>query len=136
MAPTHTLSPDQVVQQAIALQPRGNIGIAFTYNEPLVGFEFVYDTAKIAHEQGLLCALVTNGMVNARPFEALLPYIDAANIDLKGFSQRFYGNCGGSLDAVKRTIETAASCNTCHVEVTSLIVAGMSDPDEMEEAAR
>ena len=100
----------------------GNIGIAFTYNEPLVGYEFVRDTAALIHEDGMLNVLVTNGEANIRILEEILPYIDAMNIDLKGFRDDIYRRLGGDLDMVKSFIKRAA--RDSHVEITSLIVPG------------
>lgn len=98
---TQDMTPEQLVQEALDAQPDGNIGIAFTYNEPLVGYEFVRDTAKLAHEKGLKTAVVTNGLISEKAFKEVLPYIDAINIDLKGFTPRFYSLCGhGDLEAI------------------------------------
>lgn len=97
-------------------------GIAYTYNEPLVGWEFVRDTSRLAHEAGLANVLVSNGMANEPIITELLPLIDAANIDLKSFTQQFYDLVGGNLATVKRTIELMAICPTCHLEVTTLVI--------------
>ncbi len=133
---TRDMTPQELVDQALAAKDQGNIGIAYTYNEPMVGFEFVYDTAKLAHEAGLKNVVVTNGMVCEGPFKKLLPYIDAINIDLKGFTPRFYQVCGyGDLEAVEQTIQWASDCPTCHVEVTTLVVPGETDPNELEASA-
>ena len=121
------ISPEAIVAQAVAARADGNVGVAFTYNEPLVGFEYVRDAARLAKEAGLAVVLVTNGMVNPGPLSELLPLVDAANVDLKGFSQDFYDRVGGDLATVKATIEAMAECPTCHVEVTTLIVPGMND---------
>lgn len=118
-------SPEQLVQEAIRLQ--GNMGIAYTYNEPLIGYEYVRDCAALAHKAGLLNVLVTNGTIEEEPWRALLPSIDAVNIDLKGFTRAWYRTLGGSLDAVKRSIVLAAQ--SCHVEVTTLIVPGENDSE-------
>jgi pyruvate formate lyase activating enzyme len=121
------LSPEQLVSRALTLRPRGNIGIAYTYNEPLVGFEFVLDSARLAHKANLKNVIVTNGFVNEQPLQTLLPHLDAANIDLKGFTQDFYDQVGApkGLDTVKRSIELAAEA--IHIEVTTLIVPGLND---------
>lgn len=107
----------------------GNLGIAYTYNEPLVGYEFVRDCAKLVHEAGLKNVLVTNGLAESEILNELLPYIDAMNIDLKAFCAGYYdwisGGLSGALDVVKQTIRRAAGC--CHVEVTTLIVPGRND---------
>jgi pyruvate formate lyase activating enzyme len=115
---------------ASGLKDRGNIGIAYTYNEPLVGYEFVADTARLAHQAGLLNVVVTNGYLNEGPLAALLPHLDAANIDLKGFTQGFYDRVGApdGLATVMRAIELAS--RAIHVEVTTLIIPGLNDDGE------
>ncbi|MDF2905667.1 MAG: hypothetical protein K0R34_988 [Herbinix sp.] len=125
---TEEVTIDEVVLKAKQLESRGNIGIAYTYNEPLIGFEFVRDCAKEAKAQGLKNIVVTNGYISEEPLMELLPYIDAFNIDLKGFSEEFYHKLRGDLATVKRTIELAAK--VCHVEVTTLIIPGENDSEE------
>lgn len=113
----------------------GNIGVAYTYNEPLVGWEYVLETAKWVRLYGMDNILVTNGTASLEVLEELLPFIDAMNIDLKGFRESYYRKLGGDLDTVKRFITRAAK--DCHVELTTLIVPGENDGiDEMEEEAR
>lgn len=129
-----TITPQALVDLALKHQPQGNIGIAYTYNEPLVNYEFLLDTVRLAHKQGLVNALVSNGMINDEPLQALLPFIDAANIDLKAFTQTFYTMTGGYLDTVKHTIETMAACPTCHLEVTTLVIPDENDSVEEIEA--
>jgi pyruvate formate lyase activating enzyme len=121
-------TPEQLVQSALALRQQGNIGLAYTYNEPLVGYEFVRDCAKLAHERGLLNVVVTNGYICEEPLIKLLPYIDAMNIDLKAFSERFYHSIGGDLETVRNSI--ALSAQHCHVEVTTLVIPGENDAEE------
>ena len=87
---TYRGSSDELVAKAVSLKDRGSIGIAYTYNEPSVWYEFVYEVAKTAREKGLLNVLVTNGYIEMEPLERLLPYIDAMNIDLKAYNDRFY----------------------------------------------
>lgn len=131
---TERLAPERLAELAEELAPRGNIGAAFTYNEPLVGWEYVYDAAKLLHEKGLLVALVTNGTAEPEILETLLPYVDAMNIDLKTWSADAYRKLGGDLETVKRTIARAA--DTCHVEITTLAAPGFGDDVEaMEEEA-
>ncbi len=128
------ISPQELVEKAVAAAPEGNIGIAFTYNEPLIGFEYVYDCAVIAKELGQKIVLVTNGYINEAPLKKLLPYVDAMNIDLKAFNEPFYKNIGGDLETVKRTI--ALSAAQCHVEVTTLIIPQENDSEtEMHDMA-
>ena len=111
----------------------GNIGVAYTYNEPLVGWEFVRDCAREVHARGMLNILVSNGCASKEVVEELAPLIDAANIDLKGRSQAFYDWVGGDFKAVCRTIETLHSAG-CHVEVTTLVVPDRNDKDEDMDA--
>ena len=131
-ADTRELPPDELVQTAIRLKPRGNIGVAFTYNEPMIGFEYVRDAAKLAREQGLNTAVVTNGCVSAETLGEVLPYVDAYNVDLKCFTEAGYRRLGGDLELVKAFIETAVKSS--HVELTTLVVPGFSDSEaEMRE---
>lgn len=133
--PWRAMAPAELVELASSLIPEGNIGIAFTYNEPLVGFEFVRDTARLARERGLANVLVSNGYVNDGPLREIAPLIDAANIDLKGFTQDFYDLVGGDLDTVKRTIAVLAAEPGCHLEVTTLIIPGLNDSEDEIDAA-
>lgn len=132
--PWQEVSPEKLINEALRLKPQGNVGIAYTYNEPLINFEYVFDCSYLAHEAGLMNVLVSNGMINAEMLERLLPYLDAVNIDLKGFSQDFYSFVGGSLETVMHSIELFAQCSTCHIEVTTLIVPGMNDSEEEIDA--
>ncbi|WP_018084511.1 AmmeMemoRadiSam system radical SAM enzyme [Desulfurispora thermophila] len=137
-APARYMSPQQVVQQALVLQEReaAMVGIAYTYSEPLMWYEFVLDTARLARKDGLKNVLVTNGYINRQPLQELLPYIDAMNIDLKGATDEFYRqHCAGRLESVKETIQLAAAA--CHVEVTTLLIGGVNDsPAQIEQLAR
>ena len=128
------VSPQWVVDTALSLEGRRCIGIAYTYNEPLVNWEFLRDTAHLAHGAGLVNVLVSNGMAAPAVLDEVAPLIDAANIDLKCFTSEGYRHLGGSLDAVKRTIETLAALPTCHLELTTLVVPGLSDDDAQIEA--
>ena len=128
-APNRLIMPDMLVDLAVQARSQGNIGLAFTYNEPLVGFEYVLDTARLARQHGLVNVLVTNGSINAEPMEELLPWIDAMNIDLKAWQPAYYRNiCHGSLQPVLDTIVRCAA--RCHVEVTTLLIPGLNDQDE------
>ncbi len=122
------VSPKELAKEAYNARNRGNIGIAFTYNEPLIGYEFVRDTAKLVHEYGMKNVVVTNGSISKEAAEEILPYIDAYNIDLKGFTKKYYDKLGGSLDYVKDFIVLAAK--SAHVEITTLIVPGENDTKE------
>lgn len=129
---THQImQPDELVHLAEELRGQGNIGLAYTYNEPVVGYEFVHDCAYAAREKNLKNVLVTNGFCNKRPWRELLSVIDAMNIDLKAFSQKFYRAIGGDLETVKHSIELAAQ--SCHIEITALIIPDENDSNtEME----
>lgn len=129
------MTPENLAALAKSWEDHGNIGVAYTYNEPLVGYEFVRDTARLAHSQGLKNVLVTNGSAHLSILEELLPYIDAMNIDLKGFSSAYYRRLGGDLETVLAFIQRAAK--DCHVELTTLIVPGENDSEEeMEREAQ
>lgn len=122
---------------AIARQSvrEGSIGVAFTYNEPGIWYEFVIECAARLKEQGQKVVLVTNGYIEREPLRQLLPLVDAMNIDVKAFNPDFYKRlCRGRLDAVKETVELAAA--ECHVEITTLIIPGENDDlTEMKELA-
>ena len=123
-----TISPEELTEAALRLRSRGNIGLAFTYNEPLISWEFVHDTGKLTHKAGLKNVLVTNGTAELPILEAIAPYIDAMNIDLKGFTERYYTKTlGGSLSMVKAFI--ARAVQLCHVELTTLIVPRENDTE-------
>ena len=125
--PTEYCSPDDLVKAADA---HGSIGIAFTYTEPLVWFEYVLDCARLLKQKGLAVVLVSNGYINEGPARELFPLIDAANIDLKSSSPEFYKKvCMGNLDDVLRTIRLALESDV-KVELTNLIIPGQNDSDE------
>ena len=130
--------PQRLADLALEWKERdgaGNIGIAYTYNEPLVGWEYVRDTARLVKENGMANVLVTNGTAAPEILEELLPLIDAMNIDLKGFRADYYRMLGGDLDTVRTFIARAVTA--CHVELTTLIVPGENDsPEEMAAQAR
>lgn len=132
------ISPRQLADMALMWKEQkktGNIGIAYTYNEPLVGWEFVRDTAKLVREYGMLNVLVTNGTASQKVLEELLPWIDAMNIDLKGFREEYYRKLGGDLETVKTFI--ARAVEHCHVELTTLIVPYENDSlEDMENQAK
>lgn len=131
-----TLSPEELVDIAEQTQAQGNIGIAFTYNEPLIGYEFVRDAATLAKARGLKNVMVTNGTAELSVWQELKPWIDAMNIDLKGFTDRYYKDVlGGDRPMVMAFIEEAVK--TAHVELTTLIVPGENDSEEeMRELSR
>ena len=125
-------SPEELVRTAEKYVKKGNIGLAFTYNEPLTGYEYVRDAAALSHECGMLNVLVTNGTAELSVLHEIVPYIDAMNIDLKGFTEHYYNDvCGGSFEMTKAFIKEAAK--TCHVELTTLIVPSENDSEEEME---
>ncbi|SFH03197.1 pyruvate formate lyase activating enzyme [Desulfotomaculum arcticum] len=136
-SPTTYISPRQAVDLALQQKARGYscVGLAYTYSEPFMWYEYVYDTAKLAREAGLKNVLVTNGYVSEEPLKEILPYIDAMNIDVKAFTEDFYrSTCAGRLEPVKRTVEIAY--RHCHVEITTLLVTGLNDgPEEITRLA-
>lgn len=129
------LEPERLVQKALEYARAGNIGVAFTYNEPLVGWEYVRDAAKMVKQAGMKTVLVTNGSASMEVLEEVLPFIDAMNIDLKCFREDGYRRLGGDLETVKAFIQRAAM--GCHVELTTLVVPGLNDDiPQMEEEAK
>ena len=126
-------TPEELV---VIAKSHNSVGIAYTYSEPLIHFEYVLNSAKIARKNGLKNVLVSNGYINPEPAVELLEYLDAANIDLKAFTDDFYKKeVGGSLAEVKRFISQAAG--KIHLEVTTLVIPGKNDSDEeIESIAR
>lgn len=132
--PHRLITPEGLTDLAVNLskQEPGNIGVAFTYNEPTVCFEFIRDTSKLLHEAGLKSVVVTNGGLVRKYADELLPHVDALNIDLKGFSDEFYRYVKGEFDTVKEFIKAAVE-HKCHVELTTLVIPTKNDdPEEME----
>src|SRR5690625_381142 len=129
---TVKISDEDMINLAKA---KGSIGIAYTYNEPTIWYEYVLHLSKLIKNEGLVNVLVTNGFINKKPFEELLPYIDAINIDLKSMSNDFYKDiCKGRSSPVLKTIERAADAT--HVEVTSLLIDGLNTrPNKIEALA-
>ena len=127
------LTPEEITDIALRYRAQGNVGVAFTYNEPLIGYEFVRDTAKLVHEAGMVNVLVSNGCASREILEEIGPYIDAMNIDLKGFSDDYYSRVlGGDRQMVMDFIRGAIDFS--HVELTTLIIPGENDTyEEMEE---
>ncbi len=114
-----------IVEQA--LNTFGNIGIAYTYNEPVTFYEFMLETAKLAHKNRLKNVVVSNGYINRKPLRELLPFIDAFNIDLKAFSNEFYKKqTGTELEPVLNSLKTIAESGT-HLEITTLVIPHLND---------
>ncbi len=126
----HDISPDELVERALTLRSGGNIGIAFTYNEPFIAWEFMHDTAVLAREAGLVSVAVTNGYVTEKIWRKGLRHLDALNIDLKCFSDVGYHVLGASdgFAVVKRSIAEAIRSDV-HIEITTLVVPGLSDDE-------
>ncbi len=125
--PTHEMTKEQLYDYAKQMD---SIGLAYTYNEPLIWFEFVEDTAKFFREKGMANILVTNGFINPGPLEDIVPLIDAMNVDLKAIDDDFYKRlCKGKLDPVKHTIEYALKKGV-HVELTNLLVTGYNTSED------
>ena len=126
------ISPAELTVLAERFVPEGNIGVAFTYNEPLVGLEYVLDCAEDLHRHGLKTVLVTGGLATVETCERLRGKIDVMNIDLKAFSDRFYKELvGGDRKMVMDFIECAHSF--AHIELTCLLIPGENDdPEEMD----
>ncbi|MBP3710200.1 MAG: AmmeMemoRadiSam system radical SAM enzyme [Treponema sp.] len=134
-AATEYVSPEMLAQKAEEFARCGNIGVAFTYNEPLISWEYVRDASLLVHERGMKNVVVTSGSVNVSVLEEVLPHIDAMNIDLKGFTDSWYKKLGGDFEIVKNAITLCQS--RTHVELTTLIVPHFNDSEnEMRELAR
>jgi len=127
---TEEFSPDDIA--GIAKENKA-IGVAYTYNEPFIWYEYVLDCSKKIHEAGMKNVLVTNGFVSEEPLKEILPYIDAFNIDLKASGESFYREvCGAQLSPVMRTIKNVYESKT-HLELTYLVIPTLND--RIEEIA-
>jgi pyruvate formate lyase activating enzyme len=124
-------SPDLVLKQV--LSSRQNLGIAFTYNEPVIWFEYIRDTARLVKDAGMYTAMVTNGFVTEEPLSEYLQIIDAFNVDLKSFNEDFYKRIAGArLGPVKNSLKMIVKAGR-HLEITSLVITGLNDKkSEME----
>ncbi len=134
-ASSEYIYPEKLVEICRGL--KDNIGVAFTYNEPSIWYEYVLIASKLLKEniKNIKIVLVTNGYIKKEPLKMLLPYVDAMNIDLKAFNNKYYKDiCGGSIEPVLDTIKI--SSKQCHVELTTLLVNGENDSsDEIEKIA-
>jgi len=120
--------PDKLVTEA--LNSPKNIGLAFTYNEPVIWFEFIMDTAVRIKEKGMHTVMVSNGFVNRNPLNDLLELIDAFNIDLKAFNDSFYTKLtGAKLEPVKESLKQISKAGK-HLEITTLIIPGRNDSEK------
>jgi pyruvate formate lyase activating enzyme len=121
------LAPKRLVEMAKGLQEQGNIGVAFTYSEPLMWYEYLIDCLPIIKAQGLQNVLITNGFINSKPLQELLPNLDATNIDIKSFDKKFYKEiAGGELKVVLNNIVSLKKAGV-HVELTYLVVPTLND---------
>ncbi|MGL5682195.1 MAG: AmmeMemoRadiSam system radical SAM enzyme [Marinifilaceae bacterium] len=120
-------TPEDVVNEAVRLKAQGNVGIAYTYNEPTVWYEFMYDTAKLARQSNLINVVVSNGYINEEPLRQLITYVDAFNIDLKGYSDAFYKQwTNSSLEPVLKTLALISEAGK-HLEIAYLVIPDEND---------
>ncbi|MBN1621574.1 MAG: AmmeMemoRadiSam system radical SAM enzyme [Endomicrobiales bacterium] len=129
--PTQKLTKDLALQLA---KQHDSVGIAYTYNEPLINYEWILETAELFNKNGLKNVLVTNGYLNHKPWKDMLKFIDAANIDVKSFNENFYKSlCKGKLSFVLENVKTMVEMKK-HVEITTLLIPGENDSSkEIEE---
>lgn len=124
---TEYVSPEDMVQLAA---DQKSIGLAFTYTEPTIWYEYIMDVAPLLRSKGLKVVLVSNGYINEKPLSQLLPLVDAVNIDLKSIRNSFYKQvCKGNLKTVQSTIEVSVKAGI-HVEITNLLIPGLNDSDK------
>ncbi len=126
--PTVEVTPEQLAAEAASID--GNIGVAFTYNEPGIWYEYILACAPLLHKSGMMTVMVTNGYLESQPWQDLCRVTDAMNVDIKAFTEGFYSKiCGGRLETVKSNIKTAVDAGV-HVELTNLVVPGLNDREE------
>ncbi len=130
-----TIVPEQIAEAALE---RNCESVAFTYNEPIVFFEYAIDTAKAVHERGLKTVAVTNGWIEPEPRNEFFSHIDAVNVDLKAFTNRFYKElCGATLQPVLDALVYLKNETDVHLEVTTLIIPGWNDsPAEIDSTTK
>ena len=122
------ISPERIA--ADAASAKHNIGLAFTYNEPIVWFEFMRDIAVMIKKEGMYTVMVSNGFVNSMPLTEIIGFIDAFNIDLKAFNSTFYKKLtGADPEPVKNTLKQISKAGR-HLEITTLVIPGRNDSDE------
>lgn len=122
-------SPEEIVQIAKQYNCKS---VAFTYNDPIIFFEYAIDTAKLCKTEGIKTVAVTSGYINPEPAKEFFKYMDAANIDLKGFSEEFYKkNCLAHIKPVLDTIKYVSNETDCWVELTTMLIEGENDSDDM-----
>lgn len=136
-APTHPMQAAELVKLAKKAHAEDeNIGLAYTYSEPTVWYEFLTEIMPLIHDEGLKNVLVTNAFLNPEPWGELMKWTDAANIDLKSFDESYYKKlCHGRLQPVLENIRAAAG--KIHLELTTLLIPGENDrPEQVEKLAR
>jgi pyruvate formate lyase activating enzyme len=122
------ITPEKIIKDALAAEK--NIGIAFTYNEPVIWFEFIRDVGTIAKNNGLFTVMVSNGYVNIEPLNEIIQFIDGFNIDLKAFNDNFYRKLtGADIEPVKNSLKQIAKSGK-HLEITTLIIPGQNDNEK------
>ncbi|MBI5185996.1 MAG: AmmeMemoRadiSam system radical SAM enzyme [Nitrospinae bacterium] len=126
VAAVREISPGELAEEALRLK---SIGLAYTYSEPFIWYEYVLEASREVRKLGMKNVLVTNGFVNEKPLRGLLPYIDAMNVDIKSMEDSFYKSlCSGRLEPVLRTVRIAHE-EGCHVEITNLVIPTFNDSD-------
>lgn len=126
---TRYFAPEELLKICVAYREKRSIGLAFTYNEPVMWHEYIMDLAPLLQAEGLKVVLVSNGYIESQPLKDLLPFVDAMNIDVKAFNDRFYQRfCHARLDKVKETVEAAIA--QAHIEITTLLIPGENDVEE------
>ena len=124
---TQEALPEEIVEAAIQ---SGSQSIAFTYNEPIIFYEYMLDIAKLAKQQGLKTVVVSAGYINPEPLKELLPYIDAYKVDFKAFKESFYQKLtGGHLAPILETMKIIKNSNTW-LEIVNLLIPGENDSEE------
>jgi len=124
------MRPEQLARVAAQRRSQGNIGVAYTYNEPMIWFEYVMACAPLIAAEGMVNVLVTNGIIEPDPLEELLPHIDAMNVDIKSIKEDFYKKyCRAKLIPVLENIKTAKK-KKVHIEITNLVIPTLNDSKE------
>ncbi len=128
-------SPEAIAEAAVRLGCRS---VAFTYNDPVIFLEYAIDVADACRERGIRAVAVTAGYINPAPRAELFAHMDAANVDLKGFSERFYHDvCAGHLAPVLETLEYLVHETDVWLEITTLLIPGLNDsPEEVDAETR
>lgn len=128
-----TVTPQEIIDQ---IKKSGYHGIAFTYNEPTIWSEYVLDVAKLAKKEKLFTLFVTNGSWTKETLDIIGPFIDATNIDFKGFSDKTYAQQGAFFGEIPQTTEYALKKHKIFIELTTLLIPGINDnPEELKSMA-